>query len=47
MTDESQAPSSIRIGKKVRIYTIPVRSSESPVVKRITVTETTVPPAER
>ena len=47
MTDESQAPSSIRIGKKVRIYTVPVRSSERPVVKRITVTETTNPPDQR
>ena len=47
MTDSSQAPSSIRIGKKVRIYTVPVRSSEQPVVKRITVTETTTPPEER
>lgn len=47
MTDESQAPSSIRIGKKVRIYTIPVRSSEQPVVKRITVTETTNPPEQQ
>ena len=47
MTDESQAPSSIRIGKKVRIYTVPVRSSEQPVVKRITVTETTIPPDRR
>lgn len=47
MTDASQAPSSIRIGKKVRIYTVPVRSSEPPVVKRITVTETTSPPDER
>ena len=48
MTDASQAPSSIRIGKKVRIYTVPVRESEPPVVKRIVVTETaTVPPEER
>jgi hypothetical protein len=47
MTDASQAPSSIRIGKKVRIYTVPVRSSDQPVVKRITVTETTVPPDQQ
>ncbi len=47
MTDASQAPSSIRIGKKVRIYTVPVSSSEQPVVKRVTVTETTVPPDQQ
>ena len=47
MTDASQAPSSIRLGKKVRIYTVPVRSSDQPVVKRITVTETTVPPDQQ
>lgn len=47
MTDASQAPSSIRIGKKVRIYTIPSRASEPPVVKRVTVTETTVPPDQQ
>ena len=48
LTDQSQAPSSIRIGKKVRIYTLPVRSSEQPVVKRVVVTETmTNPPDER
>ena len=47
MTDASQAPSSIRIGKKVRIYTMPVRESEPPVVKRVIVTETTTPPDER
>lgn len=48
MTDESQAPSSIRIGKKVRIYTVPVPSSSQPVVKRVTVTtETTNPPDQR
>ena len=49
MTDASQAPSSIRIGKKVRIYTVPVTGSEQPVAKRITVTTetTTNPPDER
>jgi len=45
MTDASQAPSSIRIGKKVRIYTVPAPSGDQPVVKRVTVTtETTNPP---
>ena len=43
MTDASQAPSSIRIGKKVRIYTVPVASSEQPVVKRVIVTTETNP----
>jgi hypothetical protein len=49
MTDASQAPSSIRIGKKVRIYTIPASSSQQqPVVKRITVTtETSNPPDQQ
>jgi len=48
MTDASQAPSSIRIGKKVRIYTVPAPSGEQPVAKRITVTtETTNPPDSR
>ena len=47
MTDASQAPSSIRIGKKVRIYTIPVRESEPPVVKRVVVTETTTVPPDQ
>jgi len=49
MTDASQAPSSIRIGKKVRIYTLPVSGSEQPVAKRITVTTetTTNPPNEQ
>ena len=47
MTDASQAPSSIRIGKKVRIYTVPTASSEQPVVKRITVTTETNPPDQQ
>lgn len=47
MTDASQAPSSIRIGKKVRIYTVPVRESEPPVVKRVVVTETTTVPPDQ
>lgn len=48
MTDASQAPSSIRIGKKVRIYTVPAPSGQQPVAKRITVTtETTNPPDSR
>jgi hypothetical protein len=48
MTDASQAPSSIRIGKKVRIETIPVSSGQQPVVKQVTVTtETSNPPDEQ
>jgi hypothetical protein len=48
MTDASQAPSSIRIGKKVTIYTVPVPSGEQPIAKRITVTtETTNPPNQQ
>lgn len=48
MTDASQAPSSIRIGKKVRIYTVPTPSSDQQTVKRITVTtETTNPPDQQ
>jgi hypothetical protein len=47
MTDASQAPSSIRIGKKVRIYTVPVQSGEQPVAKRITVTTETSPPDQQ
>ena len=48
MTDASQAPSSIKIGKKVRIETLPVASGQQPVVKHITVTtETSNPPDEQ
>jgi uncharacterized OB-fold protein len=44
VTDQSQVPTSIKIGKKVRIYTIPASGSSEPVVKRVTVTTETNPP---
>jgi uncharacterized OB-fold protein len=44
VTDQSQLPTSIKIGKKVRIYTIPAEGSSGPVVKRVTVTTETNTP---
>ena len=44
VTDQSQLPTSIKIGKKVRIYTIPASTGSEQVVKRVTVTTETNPP---
>ena len=44
VTDQSQLPTTIKIGKKVRIYTIPAPGSSEPVVKRVTVTTTETNP---
>ncbi|MGH9441182.1 MAG: hypothetical protein ACRD16_02795 [Thermoanaerobaculia bacterium] len=44
VTDQSQLPTSVRIGKKVRIYTIPASNGSEQVVKRVTVTTETNPP---
>lgn len=44
VTDRSQLPTSVKIGKKVRIYTIPASAGSEQVVKRVTVTTETNPP---
>lgn len=44
ITDQSQLPTSVKIGKKVRIYTIPAEGSSGPVVKRVIETTETNPP---
>jgi len=43
VTDQSQLPTTIKIGKKVRIYTIPASGSNQVVVKRVTETTTESP----
>jgi hypothetical protein len=44
VTDQSQIPTTVKIGKKVRIYTVPGQNSNQTVVK--TVTETTEYPPQ-
>ena len=43
VTDQSQMPTSIKIGKKVRVYTIPAPGSNQVIVKRVTETTTENP----
>jgi hypothetical protein len=47
VTDSSQLPTTIKIGKKVRIYTIPAATGSQPVVKRVTVTTETNSPYDQ
>lgn len=44
VTNDSQLPTSIKVGKKVTIMTLPVPGSSQPVVKRVTVTTETESP---
>ena len=44
VTNESQLPTSIKVGKKVTIMTVPGASASETVVKRVTVTTETNPP---
>lgn len=46
VTDQSQVPTSVKIGKKVRIYTIPAAGTSGPVVKRVIETTTETNPPE-